>query len=469
MSRIIQLWIFALMATALASCAITRTETDYYTITDRDTTFREVSRNAPATTTENGVVFPSSRTINVDRQTLAHDSSHDRLYPNFLRAGGIETAGLIGTTSLNGMGPGLFGLYDLLTLDQVGDSAFGTALKPTNTTHSQNSSSHLFKGLLFRLAPYEKRLRWFDDAPDWTIGWSAVELLARDENRDHWLASYGTNIYIRKRFFIRDRIPYIIFSPYLGASLYPSMYGNLGAELHVGSLAGLNFRLYAGLASGFTWTNNAGQETFPYLGIGFSVMDFTNTVEETEHEWKEYVHTGINFNVAEASLMTVYAGYPSIIGNGGNYPVQGIQIKLGTMEIPLPILNYHFWAGTSLINWIALGNIQQGLGVLPLRAGYRHYLISDDLMLEPFIEYSYYPSSVLNAGIRLKWDTFTKYDLGLTLGFATGSPGNFTPSAISNSYVRNATSFSSVYLGISFFLGDWNYTPEVASAWERMQ
>src|SRR4051812_34148364 len=102
-----------LVGMLLASCAITRTETDYYTITIRDTTYREAVRNVPGSHEDNGVVFPSSRVTNISRNTVSYDSTHERRYPNFLRAGGIEFAGLIGSSSTNGMGPGLFGLYSL--------------------------------------------------------------------------------------------------------------------------------------------------------------------------------------------------------------------------------------------------------------------------------------------------------------------------------------------------------------------
>src|SRR5687767_11992737 len=56
-----------LMALSLSSCipmTVTRTETDYYTITVRDSTITEQVRNVPGSSTDNGVVFPSSRVTN---------------------------------------------------------------------------------------------------------------------------------------------------------------------------------------------------------------------------------------------------------------------------------------------------------------------------------------------------------------------------------------------------------------------
>jgi len=456
----------------LASCSsqypggpLTRTETDYYTITIRDSTMRETVSNVPGSRADNGVVFPSSRETNIERHTLSFDSTHDRIYPNFLRAGGIETAGLIGSSSMNGLGPGLFGIYSLFTASEFLPPATGTFWLPGDSINPNNSNGNqLFKGELVRIAPMEFRLRWFNDAPNWTVGWSALELLAPDENRNNWLTSYGTNVYVRRRFFIRDQIPYIIFSPFLGGSLFPSMYANLGAELQVGSLAGLNVRAYAGFADGFSWTSsNASLHAFPYFGLGTSVLDFTNKVEETEKEWKDYVYTGIDVNVFEGSFMVTSQNYISILSNSA-IPFNAAQIKLASVEIPLPFGNYHFWAGTSLLNWMPMAFDKQGLGIFPLRVGYRAYIFGEDLMFEPFAEINYYPSSMLNVGARLKLDTKTANNIGITAGYATGSPGDFSPQIFNTAGLESATSFSTLYVGITFFLGDWNKSPETVRA-----
>ncbi|HEX5316069.1 MAG TPA: hypothetical protein VFX22_05405, partial [Candidatus Kapabacteria bacterium] len=469
----------SVLAACLAGCIshvqnpITRTETDYYTITDRDTTVRETERNVPGSAADNGVVFPSSRQTYISRSTLSHDSTYDRTYPNFLRYGGIETAGLMGSSSLNGLGPGLFGIFALFNSDQFlttssGQPVYGTIYHPTDSLHPQNSNgSQLFKGELIRLMPYEYRLRWFNDAPNWTIGWSAFELLAQDENRAHWLTSYATNVYLRRRIFIRDQIPYLIFSPFFGVSVYPSAYINLGGELQFGSLAGLNIRAYAGFAGGFNqWSSPITKVSFPYLGLGVSALDFTNTVEETEREWKYYAHTGINVNILEASVLAESANYESFFDTSvaKSFPLQGLQLKLANVEIPLPIGNYHLWAGTSLINWMAMSFDRQGISVLPLRVGYRQYIFAEDLMFEPFIEYNYYPSSIINIGARLKLDTWTHQNIGITLGYASGSPGAFSPQLLNTGGLASATNFSTAYLGLTLFLGDWNKSPETIRA-----
>ena len=442
---------------------ITRTETDYYTITDRDTTYHETVRNVPGSSADNGVVFPSSREIDIDRNTLSHDSTYDRRYPNFLRAGGIEVAGLVGSTVgsstpgvvANGIGPGLLGIFSLFTSDQYTHP--GTMWIP-----GANPASQIFKGELVRLMPYEYRLRWFNDAPNWTVGWSAFELIAPDELRENWLASVGTNIYIRRRIFLRDRIPYIIFDPFLGVSAFPSAYLNLGGELQLGSLAGFNLRAYAGLTSGWTSWSAGKTVTFPYFALGVSALDFTNTVEETERQWKDYTHTAIQTNIIEATLLRTTPNYLSIWSDS-TIPFNAAQIRFANAELPLPFGNDHFWAGTSLINWIAMGFDKQGIGILPLRAGYRQYLFGPDLMLEPFVELNYYPSTIFNIGAQLKLDTHTQENIGITLGYATGSPGDFEPQIFNHAGVES-TSFSAAYLGVSIFLGDWDQTPEKVMA-----
>jgi len=447
---------------------VTRTETDYYTITDRDTVSHEIVRNAPGEAQDNGVVFPSSRETHSHRNTLSHDSTHDRNYPNFLRAGGLETAGLLGSSSSNGLGPGLFGIFALFNSEQLfhldSTPVAGTLYKPTDSLHPQNTNGNqTFKGELIRFMPYEYRLRWFNDAPNWTVGWSALELLQQDENRDHRLLSIATNIYLRRRFYISDQIPYLIFAPYFGVSVYPSPYINLGGEMDFGSLAGMNLRAYLGYAAGFNqWSPPVNSVNFPYFGLGVSVLDFVNLPEETEHEWKYYTHTGINVNILEATVLAVNSsGYTSFFDTSlANLPIKGLQLKFANVEIPIPIWNYHLWAGTSLINWMAVSFEHQGVGVLPLRLGYRQYVFGEDLMVEPFIEYNYYPSTIFNIGAQIKLDTWTHENIGITLGYASGSAGAFSPQLFNTGALAQATDFSTAYLGISLYFGDWNKTPE---------
>lgn len=447
----------------LSSCAITRKETDYWTVTDRDVTKGEVNPLDTGATGNNGVIFPSKRTKDIDRYTVQHDSTYDREYPNFLRGGGIETAGLIGSSSSKGLGFGVFGLYGLFSGDQF--------LKPQN-------ENNLFKGELIRLYPMEYWLRWFGDAPDWTLGWSPFEFLAGDEQTKDQFVSIAANLYLRHRTYIRDKIPYIIFSPFAGVSAFPSLYLNAGAELTIGSIGGLSLRGYAGFAAGKAWlisplniatsgtvssSDVAPTRVFPYVGLGISIMNFINKPSETLKEWKYMVHSAMNVNITEITVTKNNLGLDSSIFQDA-YPVQGFQMKLASVQIPLPILNDHFWAGTSLMQWVALGFNGMGVGVLPLRVGYRQYILAEDLMFEPFFEWSYYPSHYINIGGRFKLDTYTTENIGLTFGYISGSPGALIPSALNSDYTQSLLTFGSAYIGVTMYFGDWNKSPETIHA-----
>jgi hypothetical protein len=416
------------VALTLSGCSVSqyiiRTETDTYTITDRDSTVIETVHNIPGATLDTTPVEPSSRKIKTYAHTNSFDSVAKRFYPNFLRMGLIEVAGLY-TSGRGSNASGLFGAYGAFNDDQP-------------------SASILWRSELLRFAPLEIRLRWFNDAPNWTLGWSAYERWSMDDSSSHSFTSIASNLYVRRRFYLRDQIPYVIFAPYLGASALPSAYVNLGGELQVGSFGGLNLRAYAGLISGFNWFDPTIGGTYPYVGLGVSALDFTNRVEETEREWKYYTKTTLNACIVEGSY------------NGSTWG----QLRFASVEFPLPFWNYHFWAGTSLVDYMgfavssvnpSFGSDKAGLGILPISAGYRQYLGTDGFMLEPFVEASYYPSSFVNLGARLKIVLSDGLSVGGLVGFAAGSPGSF---------MTQGQSFSGGYFGLTLSVGDYNNTPE---------
>lgn len=445
MRRSIRFVLLVLGTVTLASCAVTRTETDYYTITDRDSTIHERVRNVPGE--ENGVVFPSSKVTEIHREYMTHDSSYDRRYPAFLRLGGIEVAGLMGTSSDLGLGGGIFGLFDIASTDSN-----RSLFDPRPDSSRANS---IFKGRLLRVFPYEYRLRWFDDAPNWTYGGSLYESLAQDQH--HTLYSFAANIYARRRIFLREEIPYLILAPFVGASVWPSAYVNTGGELQFGSYGGFNLRAYAGFASGFTW-GKQGTITFPYFGLGVSAFDFTNRVEETEHEWKDYVHSAVEVEGMEVALLKSKS-YVSVFDTSfAGWPFQSIAVRALTAHFPLPIADHHVWAGTSLVNYVGMGFAEQGLAFLPVRVGYRFYLFPPDLMAEPYLEYNYYPSHWLNIGARVKLNTFT--GISIMGGYITGGSGDFRPTALNTAGSPFGSDFSTAYLGIAVALYDRLYSPE---------
>ena len=445
-----------LLAAVLLGGCVTRTEIDAYTITVRDTTYRSAVRNAPGPEGEHGVVFPSNRETHVTRETLSYDSTHTRSYPAFLRYGGIEFAGLITGAAGPGYGPGLFGVYSLLDSTRIRNLIF-------------QPKSNLFQGHLFRLLPIEYRLRWFDDAPNWTIGWNAYESIIKDHDSKHNLTSTFANVYVRKRYWLRDIKPYIIAAPYFGISLIPSAYINLGGELILGSYGGFNVRGYLGIANGFTWkafSNRPAESiTTPYIGLGVSALDFLNTVDELSVEWKDQKHSAIEVSVLDAELLYATAGYPNLFDTTSvKLPVTGMSLQFATSHFPLPLWNGKFWAGTTLFKLFALGYNQFAFSVLPLRVGYREYLIAEDLTFEPFLEANYYPSQFANLGMRLRLNTFQDMTVGLVAGYATGSSGAFLPRFLYTRGSKVSSDFSSFYLGISFGVKDRMYTPEAIHA-----
>jgi len=456
-----QILILIFFSALLSSC-VTRFEYDTYTITVRDSIYRERVHNAPGSGGENGTVFPSSRTTRLQRESLSYDSTYEREYPAFLRYGGIEFAGLITGSSNLGLGTGLLGVYTVLDSNRI------------NNVYQAKENS-IFKGQIFRVLPLEYRLHWFNESPDWTIGWNGYESIAQDDDVSNTLKSVGANVYIRKRFWFRDKPPYLFASPFFGISLLPSAYVNFGGELTFGSFGGFNIRAYAGLATGFTWNpflqaNESSKSiTTPYIGLGVSALDFINKVSETQHEWKDYLHSAVEVSVFDVDILKAFTGYPNFFDTSkGALPVTGLSLQLGTAHFPLDIWNGKFWAGTSLFKFFALGYFQAVLSVLPLRFGYREYLIAEDLTIEPFIEANYYPSSFINLGGRLRLNTFRDMTIGLVFGYANGSTGAFYPKIFVQNGAAVHADISSFYLGISIGLKDRLNTPELVRSLEKL-
>ena len=197
------------IATMLSSC-VTRYEYDTYTITVRDSVYREHIRNTPGSNGDNGTVFPSSRTTKLSRESLSYDSTYERQYPLFLRYGGIEVASFVTGSSNTGRGPGIFGAYTVLDSNRI-DNLVPDSLQKILGIKKENN---FFKGHLFRILPVEYQLHWFNEAPNWTIGWNAYESIAQDNDSTNTLKSTGANIYIRKRYWFRDKPPYVFASPF---------------------------------------------------------------------------------------------------------------------------------------------------------------------------------------------------------------------------------------------------------------
>ena len=142
-------------------------------------------------------------------------------------------------------------------------------------------------------------------------------------------------------------------------------------------------------------------------------------------------------------------------------PLRGYTLRIAPTSIALPILNHRLYVGTSLFNVMILGQNKFGLAVLPIRAGYWHTLMADEMSLEPFIEYNYYPSSFVNLGGRLNVKLSNTINLNANLGYVNGNSisGSLLPPDILGS-IGNATSISGAYFGIGVGINDRIFSPQ---------
>lgn len=423
----------------------TRTEEDNHRIIQTDTTYVHFENNSPMNR-DRGVIHPSTKVVSSEREFLSYDSLVVREYPDFIRAGIFETAGLI-TGMAKPISVGILGAHPALPID--------------DKSYRGESGSRLFSGGMYRFLFYEKRLRWFKDSKNWTWGVSGFEAIIPNGEFENYLMSV-LPLYIRKRYYLDEDIPYICYTPTIGIAYNPllSMYINPSITFDVGSIGGFNARGYLGVAAGFNGistpmisNNDFATEskivTIPYAGIGVSIMDFHNLVPETYEEWKNMPHSAWNIGLVQANVLYTDAD-KSIFQDASsenNLPLKGYQFKLLNTSIALPILNYKLYAGTTLLNMMYLGNASIGVGILPVRVGYWHTLLEDELSLEPFFEYNYYPSSILNLGARLNLKISDTQSMSVMAGYASGS-------IINEQTFKGLTKFNNLYLGIGLNFWD---------------
>lgn len=397
----------------LVSCSsLTRNEQDIYTITELDTTRTLVVENAPGNR-DNGVIFPSTRTIKEERQVKRRDSLVNRYYPNFIRAGLFESVGTIGGSPDYGIGTGLFGIMP--NFKNISKSYRG-------------ESGKIFTGGIYRLGIFEWKLNIFEDSPSWTYGTIGYEAIIPDGRGENILISVAP-FYIRKRIFLRNEIPYISFTPYFGVGLFPSIYTNFGASLDFGSIGGLNLRAYTGIALGYNgsytaqisdndFASGSNSVIFPYLGLGISVLDFLNLDEDLEIEWKDYKHSSWDVGFLQLVFLNTGAEKSIFDVSGQNKSViTGISIKLANANIALPYQNYHLYFGTSLFNLTSVGWNEFAISILPVRFGYWYNIVPTELNLEPFVEFGYYPMTSINLGGKLSLRINEIFNLSLNTGF----------------------------------------------------
>ncbi len=446
----------------LSGCASyhTRTEEDVHTISDIDTTTVSFVQNAPGNR-DNGIVYPSSRSIRSQRYLLQRDSIVTRSYPDFVRLGLFESIGIIGGDPDYSIGTGLFGVF---------------ADQKNLVETFRGEKGNIFSGGIYRIGIGEWRLRWFRDAADWTLGYHLFEAIVPDARGEKSLTSMLTP-YIRKRFYLRRKIPYIAITPAIGFGWWPSQYINTSVSLDVGSIGGLNMRAYLGLATGINlagspvienneYASSSLTSTIPYAGLGISVLDFLNLVPETLKEWKDYDHSSWNVGLIEIALLSsgsdisIFADLDSD-GRPMSSPfLTGWMLRLANAYVALPILDNRLYAGTSLINMMVFGQSEWGFGILPIRLGYWLTILPDELTADPFVEYNYYPSAFFQVGSRINFRINQMLNINFLFGLASGNTTREVFNILENSSTGTPGRISTIYFGLGFSLSDRIFFPD---------
>lgn len=443
-----------ILSMLLISCGSfsTRTERDVYTISERDTLSLTEQKNAPGVRNF-GVVYPSSKVFMSNRSVIQRDSVVERDYPDFIRLGVFESVGLIGSSKDNKAGTGLFGVFP--DFENLKNSY-------------QGQSNKTFSGGIYRIGVGEWRLRWFRDAANWTFGTSMLEILMPEARIEKTLTSIFP-VQLKKRYYIYESFPYIALSPQISFGYYPSQYVNISGALEIGSIGGLNIRAYLGYAAGYnsrasyqvrmsTNPNKSTTSSFPYAGIGVSVLDFHNLVPETLKEWKDYRHSSWDIGLLQASILASGAD-SSALSDASSTALSGALIKIANAAIALPFLNNQFYVGTSLANLVILGRGEWGMGILPIRFGYWQTILADELSTEPFIEFNYYPSSFFHIGNRINLKISNMLNIGLVMGYASGETVNGIGKDLLDEFGYN-TKFGRAYIGFSLGVADRIFIPE---------
>lgn len=452
----------ALLMSSCSTIKLTRIEEDTYTVTQRDTTivtnvaYPPGSREKLEPTIQgsnpnnNGAIFPSTRVTQIQRDKDQIDSVVTREYPNFIRYGLFESAGLLFTSGDNKLGLGPFGIF--FDLEEL-----------LGNISTDKKTSAVFSGAMYRFMPTEYRLRWFNDDPDWTIGTYAFEWLLPQTIRLDTNTSVMSflPLYLRKRFFLRREIPYVAITPTVGLGYLGSQYANIGVTADVGSIGGFNMRAYAGYVMNFTPNSFVGS-SFPYFGFGTSVLDFLNLQEETEEEFKYMKHSAWNIGLVQLSVLNTSSEgsmfqKPDPLRTFENTFFRGLHFRIAPTTIALPILNYQLYAGTSLMSFSGVGWGEWSYAILPIRIGFWQPLIKDEMTVEPFFEFGYAPNTSYNIGTKLNFRLNDNTTLGLTAGYISASAVLEGTNVASDFILRllgTPTDFSRFYMGISVGIFD---------------
>lgn len=456
MNKIKILFFLILISTSSCSLFTTRVEEDKFTITKTDTVDTYFVKNAPDNV-DRGIVHPSTKVIETVNRMVQYDSIVERKYPDFIRLGLFEGVGLIGGNTDFSLSTGILGVHpDFGLLDES----------------KRGGEGSIFAGGLYRIFIYENRLRWFQDAENWTFGFHGLEYIAHDARAEFNLMGYFTP-YLRKRWFLRDDIPYLSATLSMGMSLFPSQYLNVSGSLDLGSLGGLNLRAYLGYAFCYNsestpmitnndFTNDGVTSSILYGGLGVSVLDFVNIVPELYTEWKDHEHSSWEVGLIQYGFLSSNSNESFFADNtdpDSDSPLfNGFLMKIANANLVLPYYNNHFYVGTSLLSMYILGQNGNGMAILPLRLGYTQQILKDELFIEPHFEYGYFPSTIYNFAVKLNLRVSNVSSVFATVGYLTGNSGGGFGDALGD--FGNLLDFNTPYIGIGIGFQDRLFFPD---------
>jgi hypothetical protein len=437
MRRHVLLAAIGLAAIILTGCgSYTRTERDIYTITQMDTVVTDRVRNQPGDR-DNGIIYPSTRTVTLERTMVQRDSLVERHYPAFIRLGVFEGIGTIGSAidGAKSTYTGLFGVF--YDIDQL-----------LNSMSPDTTESATFSGYIYRIGIGEWRLPWFGDATDWTWGVTAIEYLQPDNRSEHRLTGAGV-LTINKRFYLSDKIPYLAIRPSVSLSMLPSQYVNASVSADAGSIGGVNLRLYAGYAFGANLFQSPVRfVNFPYVGVGASVLDFLNREEELDVEWIHHEHSAWEIGALDFAFIGSSADRSFFVPQqtGTDVPtMKGMVGRAGFATLALPVLDRRLSLGTALVNIALLGAEEYGVSFFPLRLSYHITPFTNNAILEPFAEYNFAPSTFTHLGMRFTVPIGEQMSVQLVGGWISGTSGSAYDSG---QRFIGEQDFQTIYLGI---------------------
>jgi len=394
-----------------------------------------------------GVLRPSAQRVVVHNTVIEYDSTCTKHYPAFARLGLFEVAGFVSGGSITDdekIGNGLLGVMN----------TFGP--RSTRENAIQN-------GYLFRAGIWEGRFPLL--GKDWTIGTSIAEgFFSGRKDGQQLIGAFP--LYVKKRISVFGNHPPLVVQPFVGVSwLIPYRYIHAGVTAQFGSYSGANLFANAGLAIGGRANPDISEHdnirTIPYLGLGFSLFDFTYSEREMETEWRYQQAPTRRLGLFHLTLLTSNAdGGGIFVGEDEGHDVvrisdfDGFILQFGSVAFPLDGVLKNLTIGSSVFNVMYLGRFEGGIGVLPVRLTWL-YRFFTKLFFEPFMEVNYYPSQIFHLGARVNLGEFAGQNLGVQAGWVHGNSGDLTKDMFKDFTID----VNAVYVGITFGIFDYYSSP----------